>query len=78
MDDVNGRGCKMPKNIAINADCMEIMRQYPDKHFDLAVVDPPYGEGGDILSTVHGLVGFSNDTLTRTGGTWAKKYGKKS
>jgi site-specific DNA-methyltransferase (adenine-specific) len=27
----------------INADCMEIMAQYPDKYFDLAVVDPPYG-----------------------------------
>ena len=26
-----------------HADCMEIMREYPDKHFDLAVVDPPYG-----------------------------------
>ena len=24
-------------------DCMEGMKQYPDKHFDLAVVDPPYG-----------------------------------
>ena len=29
----------------INADCMEIMKQYPDKYFDLAVVDPPYGIG---------------------------------
>jgi site-specific DNA-methyltransferase (adenine-specific) len=28
-----------------NADCMDIMRQYPDKYFDLAVVDPPYGIG---------------------------------
>lgn len=28
-----------------NMDCMELMRQYPDKHFDLAVVDPPYGIG---------------------------------
>ena len=26
-----------------HADCMEIMKQYPDKHFDLAIVDPPYG-----------------------------------
>jgi site-specific DNA-methyltransferase (adenine-specific) len=26
-----------------NADCMEIMARYPDKYFDLAVVDPPYG-----------------------------------
>lgn len=33
-------------NIAYNADCMEVMRKYPDKYFDLAVVDPPYGSGG--------------------------------
>jgi len=33
-------------NIALNADCMEVMRQYPDQYFDLAVVDPPYGDGG--------------------------------
>ena len=26
-----------------NADCMDIMRQYPDKYFDLAICDPPYG-----------------------------------
>ena len=25
---------------------MDVMRQYPDKYFDLAVVDPPYGSGG--------------------------------
>jgi len=24
-------------------DCIEGMKQYPDNHFDLAVVDPPYG-----------------------------------
>jgi site-specific DNA-methyltransferase (adenine-specific) len=24
-------------------DCMELMAQYPDNYFDLAVVDPPYG-----------------------------------
>ena len=28
-----------------NMDCMEYMRQFPDKHFELAVVDPPYGLG---------------------------------
>mgnify|MGYP000100027018 CR=1 FL=1 len=26
-----------------NADCMDIMREIPDKEFDLAIVDPPYG-----------------------------------
>ena len=28
-----------------NADNMKIMKQYPDKYFDLAIVDPPYGIG---------------------------------
>lgn len=28
-----------------NEDCMEVMKRYPDKYFDLAVVDPPYGIG---------------------------------
>ena len=26
-------------------DCMEYMRTMPDKFFDLAIVDPPYGIG---------------------------------
>lgn len=26
-----------------NSDCLEAMRQMPDKAFDLAIVDPPYG-----------------------------------
>lgn len=32
-----------------NMDCMEGMKQFPDKYFDLAIVDPPYGigENGD-------------------------------
>ena len=28
-----------------NADCMEVMRDLPDKAFDLAICDPPYGIG---------------------------------
>jgi site-specific DNA-methyltransferase (adenine-specific) len=28
-----------------NCDCMELMSQFPDGHFDLAIVDPPYGIG---------------------------------
>jgi site-specific DNA-methyltransferase (adenine-specific) len=34
-----------------NEDCMEGMARYPDKYFDLAIVDPPYGinmDGGNI------------------------------
>ncbi|HEY0772121.1 MAG TPA: DNA methyltransferase [Sphingobacteriaceae bacterium] len=28
-----------------NMDCMEGMKQYPDKYFELAIVDPPYFNG---------------------------------
>ena len=30
-----------------NEDCITVMKRYPDKFFDLAVVDPPYGIGED-------------------------------
>ena len=33
----------------LNMDCMEYMKTLPDKAFDLAIVDPPYGIGGDAL-----------------------------
>lgn len=33
----------MPNIDLRNCDCMELMAQYPDKYFDLAIVDPPYG-----------------------------------
>lgn len=28
-----------------NCDCMDLLREFPDKHFELAIVDPPYGLG---------------------------------
>lgn len=34
-------------NKILHADCMDIMRDIPDKYFELAVVDPPYGIGFD-------------------------------
>lgn len=66
-------------NVAFNADCMEIMRGYSDKHFDLAVVDPPYGSGGGEFDNGTSFGGrFDRYTqVTRTGGNWAAKFGKK-
>ena len=29
-----------------NIDCMDGMREFPDNYFELAIVDPPYGDGG--------------------------------
>ncbi len=67
-----------PISEAYNIDCMEYMHTIPDGYFDLAVVDPPYGGansgvGGDASAA--GLTG--TERVTRTGGTWATKYGKK-
>lgn len=36
----------MAQQVALNIDCLEYMRTLPDKAFDLAIVDPPYGGGG--------------------------------
>ena len=36
-------------SLAYNMDCMEAMRKMPDKYFDLAVVDPPYGGGSQFV-----------------------------
>ena len=34
---------EQPTSIYVNCDCMIGMKQFPDKYFDLAVCDPPYG-----------------------------------
>ena len=69
-------------NQAFNMDCLEAMQEMPDNAFDLAVVDPPYGDGldGGVIRT-----GLENDSTAtnriipvgRTGGKWAAKFGKK-
>jgi site-specific DNA-methyltransferase (adenine-specific) len=33
-----------------NEDCIELMSRYPDKYFELAIVDPPYGLGMGTVS----------------------------
>lgn len=71
-----------------NMDCMDGMKQFPDKYFDLAIVDPPYGDGGGAVETARQeqirrsvrQVSQERDSTgkcTRTGGTWASKFGKK-
>ena len=34
---------KYKLNEIYNEDCMKVMAEFPDKYFDLAIVDPPYG-----------------------------------
>ncbi len=42
-----------PKIELLNCDCMEYMAGVPDKFFDLAIVDPPYGIGAGGKSFVN-------------------------
>lgn len=37
-----------------NMDCMEAMMQFPDRFFDLAIVDPPYGINADTFNNGSG------------------------
>ena len=37
-----------------NMDCMEGMKEFPDNYFDLAIVDPPYGDGGGSFKSSDG------------------------
>lgn len=48
-------------------DCMDLMAQYPDKHFDLAIVDPPYGAGDTIFDTSKVV---ANKTTKHASKTW--------
>lgn len=57
----------MAEQIAYNMDCMEYLRTLPDNAFDLAVVDPPYGDGNS--QSVH-AERERTDGYNRFGGWW--------
>ena len=43
----------------LNCDCMEYMATVPDKYFDLAIVDPPYGIGDKFKGGKTGKMNFN-------------------
>jgi len=45
----------------LNMDCMEFLKHQPDKAYQLAIIDPPYGIGEALVA----------------GGTWSKKWQSK-
>lgn len=51
-------------------DCRDIMRTYPDQHFDAVITDPPYGIS---------FLGEKWDTATPTGfQAWAQSWGEEA
>lgn len=49
-------------------DCIALMKEYPDKWFDLAVVDPPYGINADIKNS-------TNKKQSKKSASNSKNYG---
>lgn len=56
----------MLKTGLYNMDCMDGMKMFPDKFFDLAIVDPPYGNAANANKS--GLAG---------GGSWLERADRK-
>ena len=63
----------MNKITITNEDNMDLMARYPDKYFDLAIVDPPYGRKCDIKTNGKRCAkrnGFSALYINDTGNNW--------
>ena len=63
-----------------NMDCMDGMREFPDKYFDLAIVDPPYGAGnaendggggqGSVRDSTATSIHHQRKNVRKPDGTW--------
>ena len=62
------------ENKIINADCMDILKQLPDKCIDLVLTDPPYGlnkkfkggkSGKSVISSPNAIDLSANDNTTK-------------
>lgn len=49
-----------------NMDCMEALKEYPDKYFDLALLDPPYGIGTDNFNNGAGYADHATGSTAKT------------
>ena len=60
------------KTRVFNQDCMIGMKEFPDKYFDLAIVDVPYGIGEDGISNHSRNKAFGNNS------NWGEKNTRKT
>jgi site-specific DNA-methyltransferase (adenine-specific) len=59
-----------PNSIVYNMDNMEFMASVPDKYYDLAVVDPPYGIGADKAQNNAALKRIKAEGKSKAGRGW--------
>ena len=82
----------MELNKLYHMDCMEGMKNFPNRYFELAIVDPPYGVGaitympGERINAVGGYIDkydvtvsvFATSTSVRGRGTLDVQHGQCS
>ena len=56
-----------------NEDNMVLMSRYPDKYFDLAIVDPPYGLGDSVVNSGGRFARYKNKN-----GNWDESVPNKN
>jgi site-specific DNA-methyltransferase (adenine-specific) len=59
-----------------NEDNMELMARYPDKYFDLSIIDPPYGIGADKVQNNAAMQRIKAGGKSKAGRGW-KLYADK-
>jgi site-specific DNA-methyltransferase (adenine-specific) len=60
----------MPSSLVYLEDCIEGMKRYADNHFDLAIVDPPYGIGADKAQNNAALSRIKAEGKSKAGRGW--------
>jgi site-specific DNA-methyltransferase (adenine-specific) len=58
------------KNTIICGDCLEVMKQLPDKCVDLVLTDPPYGIGADKAQNAAAKQRIKADGKSKAGRGW--------
>jgi len=66
-----------PFSEVFNEDCIQVMKRYPDKFFDIAVVDPPYGIKEAAGKNASRNKGFGKGNSKSKKITFSKDYGHK-
>ena len=54
----------VPSSEVYLEDCVKALKRFNDKHFDLAIVDPPYGIGFDGNTTANGGIAGRRNGFT--------------
>jgi site-specific DNA-methyltransferase (adenine-specific) len=60
----------VPSSEVYLEDCVTALKRYPDNHFDLAIVDPPYGIGADKAQNNAALSRIKAEGKSKAGRGW--------